>query len=117
MFQKWLIQAAIAFVLRQLTKWGQSIDWVKIKIDLELRVKQLLPGEMFDDEAVKIAFAVVDLFAGILADAAAIEKIVNLVMAGKMAEALEALKQMIVDKFKFPGAVDTEFVDQVLDCM
>lgn len=117
MLQNWLIKAAIAFALRQLAKWQGGIDWEKVKADFAARVKALVPGELFDDMAVKLVDSVIDMIAAALGDQNEISKIVSLLMAGKMQEALDALKDLIIAKFKSPGMVSDPMVDDVLACM
>jgi hypothetical protein len=117
MLKSWLIKAAIAFALRQLAKWKDGINWETVKADLEARIRDLVPGELFDDEAAKMVRSVVDMIAGLLGDQAAITNIIALVIAGKMAEAMEALKDLIINRFKFTGAEPDQFVDDVLACL
>lgn len=117
MIKSWLIQAAIAFAMRQLAKWQGAIDWAKVKVDAAIRVRELVPGILFDEMAVKLVDSVIDMIAAVLADQADIAKIVALLVDGKMSEAMEALKKLIVEKFKSPGMVSDELVDDVLACL
>lgn len=114
MLQQWLIQAAIAFALRQLAKWQGAIDWDKVKADLAVRLRDLVPGKMFDEMAIKLLNSVVDLLASVLSDQAEISKVVQLLVAGKVAEAMEVIKQLIISKFKAPGALSDQMVEDVL---
>jgi len=115
--KQWLIGAAIKFALRQIGKWGTSIDWPKVKADFAIRVRDLVPGEMLDDEAVAAAMAVIDIFASILGDQSALQKIVQLVLDGKISEALVLLRDLIIQNFKFPGNVADAVVDELLACL
>lgn len=117
MLKNWLIQAAIAFALRQLAKWQGGIDWAKVKADLSARVRDLIPGEMFDGVAVKMVESVVDMLAAALGDQKEIDNIVNLLMAGKIPEAMLALKDLIISKFKAPGQMCDPLVDDVIACL
>lgn len=114
MIQQWLIQAAIAFALRQLAKWQGAIDWAKVKADLAVRVRDLVPGELFDEMAVKLVDSVVNLLAAVLSDQASLAKVVQLLVAGKIQEAISVIKDLIISKFKSPGAVSDQTVDDVL---
>jgi len=58
-----LIRLAITFVVRQLAKFGRDTDWDKVKVDLDQRVRKLVPGNFFDDAAVEIVFTAVDAIA------------------------------------------------------
>ena len=100
MIQKWLIGLGISFILRQLAKWQSGINWDLVKADLDKRIRDLIPGELFDDEAVAGMHALVDMVAAVLAAQSDIEKIISLAVDGKFAEAIEALKKLILDQFK-----------------
>lgn len=112
MIKQWLIQAAITFALRQLARWQGAIDWAKVKADMAVRVRELVPGALLDDMAVKLMESVVDMLAGVLSDQADLMKIVALMVDGKIAEAMAALKDLILEKFKSP--VSDPLVDEVL---
>lgn len=58
-----LLQLVKWFVERQLIKWGQALDWALVKADLVARVKDLLPGDQFDDVAAYTVGVLIDLIA------------------------------------------------------
>ena len=97
MLNSWVISLVIAFVVRQISKYGKEIDWAKVKADAEIRIRALIPGEWFDDEAVMLVNAIIDRAAEVMLNAAAIEKIMTLAANGKWAEAFAELKKLLVD--------------------
>lgn len=96
MLERWAIGLVIAFVVRQLEKFGTTIDWAKVKKDAEVRLRALVPGTWFDDEVVAIANTVIDRAAEVLAQGAAIEDLLKLVAAGDWAGAVAALRKLIL---------------------
>ena len=97
MLERWAIGIVIAFIVRQIGKFGKTIDWTKVKADVDVRVRALVPGEWFDDEAVDLVNSVLDRAALVLTQEAAIEEVLKLAAAGKWSEAVEALKRLILD--------------------
>lgn len=85
-----------SFVLRQIEKFNHSIDWPKLKADVEERVRKGVPGTWFDDEAVAAVDAILDTLQGALANAAAFQHILDLLQAGKYEDALKALRTLIL---------------------
>ena len=49
--ERWLISALITFVLRQVKKFTNGVQWEKLIEDATNRVADLLPGEWLDREA------------------------------------------------------------------
>lgn len=96
MIQKWVISMAISFVMRQIGKWGTSIDWAKVKKDVADRIAALVPGEWFDAEATAAVLAFVDVAQKVLAATEDLQKIVQLVVENKIPEAWSALRQLIL---------------------
>jgi hypothetical protein len=96
MLNKWLINLAISFLVRQLAKFGKSINWQKVKEDLRIRTEALVPGSWFDDEAVALVYTVVDAAATVLASVSEIEKVMHLVAQEKWDEAIQTVKELIL---------------------
>lgn len=94
--QRWIVQAVIAFILRQVAKFGAKTDWVKVKADVQARVADLIPGTFFDDEGKRLADAVLDLCVRVLKSTAQLEKILTLVAAEKFPEAIALLKDLLL---------------------
>lgn len=55
--QAWIVSLAVQFALRQLSKYGASLDWGKVKADAIARIKPLIwgPVEPTVDELVTSA--------------------------------------------------------------
>lgn len=51
------------FVVRQIMKWGKSLDWQRVREDLVARVEKLVPGEEWDEAAKFVTEVLVDLVA------------------------------------------------------
>lgn len=116
MIQKWVIGMAISFIMRQIGKWGSSIDWAKVKADVEGRVRALVPGEFFDEEAVTAVMALLDVAEKVLAATGDLEKIVQMIVDGKMQEAWAALRQLILDAWKPATPAEQMAYDCVEEC-
>ncbi len=99
MVQTWMIRLVIAFVVRQLVKFGEETDWAKLKADALTRIADLVPGTWFDTEAQGLAGAVVDAVATVLKDKTAIVTFVDLVQKGTATEALARLKDQLLSKW------------------
>lgn len=96
MVQKIILKIVLSFVMRQLEKFREAIDWDKIEKDLDERVKKIIPGTWFDEEAVhcvKIAF---DAIKFTLGQGDNLKQIIQLLVAKKNDEALALLKKLIL---------------------
>jgi hypothetical protein len=116
MIQKWVVGMAISFVMRQIGKWGSSIDWAKVKADVAERVKALVPGEWFDAEAVAAVMALLDVAEKVLAATGELEKIIQMIVDGKMQEAWAALRQLILDAWQPETPAEQMAYDCVKGC-
>lgn len=96
MLERWAIGLVIAFVMRQLAKFQESIDWAKVKADLKPRIEALVPGTWFDDEVVALANMVIDRIAEVLAQGEVIEELLKLLADQKWDEALSLLKALVL---------------------
>lgn len=95
MFQQWIANAVILFVVRQIGKFGAGIDWAKVRTDVDARIRKLVPSPFFGDIAVTICDSVVTGCSSVLADTADITKIAELGAAGKWIEAAEFLGKAV----------------------
>lgn len=100
MLERWAISMAISFVMRQLSKFLGSIDWSKVKVDLEQRVRDLVPGTWFDSEAVAVCMALVDAVAAILASQDELEQVLKLLADQKWQEAWAVLRDLIMSQWQ-----------------
>ncbi len=96
MIERIVIGIVISFILRQLQKFNTTIDWVKVKADLDERVAAVVPGTWFDEEAVKAVNTVVDAVSCALTQTATFEEILNLLATEQWSAAAARLKEMIL---------------------
>ncbi len=96
MLERWIIGMVISFVLRQVAKFKHDIDWNKVKSDLDLRVRALVPGDWFDDEAVLAVNVVLDMVKSALSAQSDLEAILTLLAASDWQGAALALKDLLL---------------------
>lgn len=85
-----------AFVLRQIEKFNHSIDWPKLKADVEERVRKVVPGTWFDDEAIAAVSVILETIENALKNAEAFQKILDLLQGQKYEAALMALRDLVL---------------------
>lgn len=95
MWDKIVLNVVIGFVLRQLAKFGRQLDWAKVKADAEVRVRALVPGTWFDDEAVAVVGAVIDACKVALAAESDWDALLHALAAQDWNGALAALKGLL----------------------
>jgi hypothetical protein len=97
MFQGIILNLVISFIVKQLEKFGDSLNWEKVKQDAEERIRKLMPGTWFDDEA---AYVVNLVLAGVqeaLEDADKFRTILKLLADKKYPEAFSAVKEFLLE--------------------
>lgn len=99
MFKNWIIAMAISFVIRQLEKWREMLDWEMVKKDAEERVRALIPGDWFDDEAVSMVMTLINVVQKVLSESEQIQDIFEYLADGKFQEAWESLRDLILDQW------------------
>lgn len=108
MIQKLVMGFVISFVMRQLEKFRESIDWDLIKKDLDDRVRQMMPGSWFDDEAVIVVNAAVDLMRSALEQGNTIKHLLELLSAQKYDVAMTVIKDCVMGKLSGTNLSSTE---------
>lgn len=96
MINQWLVTVVIAFVLRQLGKFQETIDWTKVKADLDQRTRDLVPGTWFDDEAVAVVDALLSKVQFVLSDTGDLTAILQKLAASDWTGAYSALKALVL---------------------
>lgn len=96
MFQKWVLGLVVSFVVRQVAKLEDSIDWAGLKAKLDARVRVLIPGTWFDDEAAALVAVVLGRAEEVLNDSEAIAQIVRFAGEEKWQAAVDALKDLLL---------------------
>lgn len=94
-----LVPIAIKFAMRQARKFGASLDLAKVRADLETRVKDLVPGEMWDEAATKLADKLFQIIAGFLTTDI-LEKLAEEAFEKDYSGMLEDLKVYVVEQLK-----------------
>lgn len=95
MWDRIVLNMVIGFVLRQLAKFGRDVDWAKVKADAEVRVRALVPGTWFDDEAVTLVNAAIDACRVAVAAEADWDALLRALAAQDWNGALMALKGLL----------------------
>lgn len=96
MIQKLLLKIVISFVVRQLDKFHDSIDWAKVKADAQKRIADVLPGEFFDDEGKAVVVWVVDRLENVLGAEDRFKDLLKLIAEKKLGEAAELVKDILL---------------------
>lgn len=81
----------IPFIIKQIDKFGHETDWAKIKADANLKIKEIVPGEMFDNVVCELVDKVVDSTAAFLQDEVEMKKIVGMCQNKQFLPAIEEL--------------------------
>ncbi len=103
MIQRIVISFVISFVLKQLEKFQDAIDWDKVRVDAEVRVRALVPGTWFDVEAVGLVDRVLLALKDVLGAGDELKKILQLLAKKDWPAAAEVLKGILLDAFKALG--------------
>lgn len=114
--RSWVIAMVISFLMRQLSKWKESLDWAKVKADVAARVRALVPGEWFDDDAVEYTMILLGVIEDVLNKTGELEEILNLVAAAKWQEAWEKLRDLILGNFEPANEKEEAVKQMVADC-
>jgi hypothetical protein len=96
MLEKWLIGIVISFILRQLAKFQSSLDWTKVKADAEARVRALVPGTWFDQEAADICKIVLDAAEKALSSTTDLQAILQCLATSNWNGAYDLLKDLLL---------------------
>lgn len=94
----WIAQAAGIFAVRQVAKYGMSVNWSSVRSDVQIRVKQLIPGEMLDKAGADIAGEVVDKIQTLVTSGDALAQLVKFATDGNWAEAWEFIESATLVK-------------------
>lgn len=101
---RWLINFVLGYLLEQIVKWRSDFDWDKFQAGAEAKVRDAIPGEIFDDVAVAVVRVAIKAARVVLDDKKNLSLVVAQITKGDWAGALVALRQMIEGIWK-PGAI------------
>ncbi len=96
MIQRMVISFVISFVMKQLEKFKGSIDWTLVQKDLDTRIRALVPGSWFDDEACAVVDAALASFKAVLGEGADLKKVLELLAGQEYSEAAQLLKDIVL---------------------
>lgn len=96
MIPRQFIDLAVHFAVRQLAKYSTTIQWDKVKADLSKRVKDLIPGEFFDELAVTLLNKTIDVVAKFTADEVEMNAIIDLLQEKKFNEAFNKVRGFVM---------------------
>lgn len=96
MLQRLLIKAMISFVIGQIEKFREQLDWDKVRKNMDAYVRNLVPGTWFDEQAVKIVDSVFLAIKNVVSQGDYIKHILQLLAEKKYAEAIELVKQLVL---------------------
>ena len=91
----WLATMAITFVVRQVDKYAEEADWAKIKADADARIRDLVPGDMFDDFCAAFLLKVLDLCEDFLKDEENMKLLLTKLAEGNFQDAIDLLMAWI----------------------
>lgn len=83
----------VGFVIRQIKKYGEGLDWAKVKADVAVYLKPL--PDWIESACVEVANKALDLLAAVLS-ADELRSIAEKLVSGDVGGALLALKDLIV---------------------
>jgi hypothetical protein len=78
----WILKAIVAFVTRQVGKYLESVDFETVRKDLEIRLRDLVPGTILDDAAVEAMDFVIKAIKRFLANAMEAKNVLEHLRAG-----------------------------------
>jgi len=115
MFRNIIIRFVIGFVMRQLARWKEVIDWAKVRVDLENNIRAFMPS-WIADEAVRWAMVVLDVVESVLQAKTEIEEILRLLANSEFDAAWRKLRDLILDNFTPSTPEQALVVEMVRDC-
>lgn len=95
MIERIVWNVVTAFILRQIEKFKKSINWDLVKSDVALRVRKLVPGTWFDDDAADAVTYIIDTLQRALSSDQ-IDDLIKLVAAKQYDDAIKVLRGVLV---------------------
>jgi len=114
-FTNLIVGFVLSFIMRQLEKWRNNIDWALVRVDVEARVRALVPGTWMDDQAVAFVMSIIDAAESALSATADIERILKLAADQKWQEALVALRDLIIGHWS-PATAAEQYAYDCVKC-
>lgn len=98
--EKWIINTAISFIIRQVVQFEAKTDFGKVKEDLAIRIADLVPGDFLDQDAVLLMNTLVDACERALETSKSLEAILLLAADKKYSEASERLRAYLAKSWR-----------------
>lgn len=95
MFEKLAMSMAISFVLKQLDRFKGAVDWDKVQKDLDDRVRAMIPGTWFDDDAVAFVNSILAGVRHVLGDSGNVQMILKDLAAQDWSGAANQLRALV----------------------
>lgn len=96
MVERLVAKMMISFILSQIERFHDQIDWNMVEKEISEKVRELVPGGWFDDEAVKFVHIILVSFKTVLGQGNNIKPILELLALQKYDEAMNALKELLL---------------------
>jgi len=94
--KEWLIGLILGFVLRQIDKFRNELNWAKLKAEAASYVADLVPGTWFDAETIKLVHVLIDAGERAMGDKENLEDLFQALSAKDWPEALMELKELVL---------------------
>lgn len=93
-----IISFLAPFIVRQIDKFGHSLNWEEILVKANERVAKLIPGEMFDEMAIAAVDKCINAVKELLQDEVELTKLSNLCQSKQWAVAIKDLQDYMISK-------------------
>lgn len=94
-----VVSILISFIVRQIDKFQKGIDFALLEKDLNERVRALIPGTFFDDEAVALVGIVLRWVKQVLGEKDNMKDLLHLLADKKFDAAVALLKKLVLGGF------------------
>jgi hypothetical protein len=98
--EQWIAQAALSFAIRQLAQFGEETNWDTVKKDFDTRVRDLVPGDWFDNQAADVSNEIISAVERALKNTKTLKIIGDLAIEGKTSEAIARLRDYLLKAWK-----------------
>jgi hypothetical protein len=116
MLRRFLIGLVVRFLSGQFGQWRDSLDWTKIRGDVEDLIRDFIRNDFLANEAVRWSMALIDVAESILQAQKEIEEIIGLIADSKFDEAWTKLRELILSRFTPTKPEHEQIVKLCKDC-
>lgn len=97
--QKMLMGFMLSYVMKQLEKLEQKIDWAKIEKELDDHIRLFFPVKFLDDEMIGFMAIIFQDMQHVLANEDALKNIIALMIQEQWEDALQAFRILLLQEF------------------